>query len=111
MKGDRMRNLERFKRAVNWEPVDQILTYDFVDSYKLLTQCGGYDPSRTYTWEELIHVNARAYKNMGVDVTRYIYDPVNHWMGGKIQNWIRFFRVDPSAWTVTQTGGTAWISK
>ncbi len=106
-----MNNLERFKKAINWEPIDHILTYDYVDCGPLLDQLGGYNHERSYTWEELIEANALSYKNAGLDVTRSVYDPVNHWMGGKIVNWIRFFRVDPDEWGVSQTGGTAWISK
>jgi len=44
-------------------------------------------------------------------MTRYAYDPVNHWMGSKIVNWIRFFGVDPDNWKVEQKGGTAWIAR
>jgi len=106
-----MDNLERFKKALNWEPIDRLLTYDFLDNRNILIEYGGYDPSRTYRFEELIEVNARAWKNIGVDVTRYLYDPVNHWMGDKITNWIRFFGVNPDDWGVSQAGGTAWISK
>jgi uroporphyrinogen-III decarboxylase len=106
-----MNNLERFKKAINWEPVDRILTYDFTDCGPLLEQLAGYDSSLTYSWEATMEVNALAWKNAGLDVTRYIYDPASHWMGGKIANWIRFFGVDPENWKVSQTGGTAWISK
>jgi hypothetical protein len=59
-------------------------------------------------WSKL---NAKAWHHIGVDVTRSIHDPVNHWMGGKIANWIRFFGVNPDDWEVTQGGNTAWISK
>lgn len=106
-----MNNLERFKKALNWEPVDRILTYDYVDSGPLIEQLGGYRPGQPYTWEELLETNALSWKNAGLDVTRSVYDPVNHWMGGKITNWIRFFRADPSQWRVDQAGGTAWIAK
>jgi len=106
-----MKNLERFKKAINWEPIDRILTYDFLDNQHILVQHGGYDFSREYSFEELIEVNARAWKNTHLDVTRFVYDPVNHWMGSKIANWIRFFGVNPDNWDVNQTGGTAWISK
>ena len=106
-----MNNLERFKRAINWEPIDHILTYDFVDCEPLLVQLGGYDHLRSYSWENILELSALAWKNAGLDVTRYVYDPASHWMGGKIVNWIRFFHVDPNAWEVRQTGGTAWISK
>ncbi len=106
-----MNNLERFEKAIKWEPVDRILTYDFVDCGPLLEQLGGYQRGRNYSWQELIEINALTWKNAGLDVTRYVYDPASHWMGAKIDNWIRFFRVDRSEWQVTQTGGTAWISK
>lgn len=106
-----MNNLERFKKALDWEPIDQILTYDFLDNRQILVEHGGYDSSRVYSFDELIEVNARAWKKIGVDVTRSVYDPVNHWMGGKISNWIRFFGVDPGDWAVSQAGDTAWISK
>jgi uroporphyrinogen-III decarboxylase len=106
-----MNNLERFKRAINWEPTDRILTYDLLDNQNILVEHGGYDPARHYEFEELVEINATAWQNIGVDVTRTVYDPVNHWMGGKITNWIRFFGVNPDNWAVTQAGGTAWISK
>jgi uroporphyrinogen-III decarboxylase len=106
-----MNNLDRFKKALNWEPIDRILTYDYLDNKKLLVEYGGYDSSRTYSFEELVEVNARTWKKIGVDVTRSVYDPVDHWMGGKVANWIRFFRVNPDDWGVSQAGETAWISK
>ena len=106
-----MNNLERFKKALNWEPIDHLMTYDFLDNSHILLDHGGYDPARTYTFEELIEVNARAWKGIGLDATRSVYDPVNHWMGGKITNWVRFFGVDPNDWSISQTGETAWISK
>lgn len=106
-----MNNAERFAQAVQWAPIDRLMTYDFVDNGEILMRYGGYDPSKTYTFEELIHINARAFKRIGLDVTRYIYDPANHWMGSKIQNWVRFFGVDADAWEVSQKGDTAWISR
>ena len=106
-----MNNLERFKKAINWEPVDRMLTYDFLDNRNILVEHGGYDETQEYSFQELIDINGKAWKSVGVDVTRFVYDPVNHWMGSKISNWIRFFGVDPKDWEVSQTGGTAWISK
>lgn len=106
-----MNNIERFKKAIHWEPVDRILTYDFVDCGPLIEQLGGYQPQRSYTWEEMMELNALTWKNAGLDVTRFVYDPASHWMGDKIKNWIRFFRVDPEQWQVDQKGGTAWISR
>ena len=106
-----MNNLEAFTHAIHWEATDRILTYDFLDNRHILTRFGGYDDQRDYSFEELIHVNGTAWRNVGVDVTRFVYDPVHHWMGSKIVNWVRFFGVDPADWQVDQTGGTAWISK
>ena len=106
-----MNNLERFKRAIDWEPVDRILTYDYLDNRQILVQYGGFEASKEYSFEELIVINAEAWTQIGLDVTRSVYDPINHWMGGKIKNWIRFFGVDPGEWGVEQAGETAWISK
>lgn len=106
-----MNNKERFTKAIYREDTDRILTYDFLDNKHILVEYGGYDESKEYSFDELIHINGQAWKNIGVDVTRFVYDPVNHWMGTKIVNWIRFFGVDPDDWEVRQTGGTAWISK
>ncbi len=106
-----MNNLERFKKAIKWEPTDHILTYDFLDNRHILAKHGGFDETRKYSFEELIDINGKAWKSVGVDVTRFIYDPVNHWMGSKITNWIKFFGVSADNWEVSQTGGTAWISK
>jgi hypothetical protein len=106
-----MNNLDRFKRAINWELVDRIQTYDYLDNKQILLKHGGFDESQAVDFAELIEINGKAWKKIGVDVTRSVYDPINHWMGGKIANWIRFFGVDPSAWEVTQAGDTAWISR
>ena len=106
-----MTNYERFVKALNRQSVDRILTYDFVDNKQLLIKYGGYDETKKYSYEQLVEINAKAFKGVGLDVTRYIYDPANHWMGSKIQNWIRFFGVNPDNWQVSQKGGTAWISK
>jgi len=106
-----MNNRERFTQAIHWQPVDRILTYDYLDNTSILREHGGYDASRKYTFEELVELNAKAWKSIGVDVTRSIHDPVNHWMAGKVTNWIHFFGVDPDEWGVSQGGETAWISK
>ena len=79
-----MNNLERFKRAIDWQATDRILTYDYLDNKQILLQHGDYDERRSYSFEELIEINGKAWKKIGVDVTRSVYDPVNHWMGGKI---------------------------
>jgi len=98
-----MTNLERFVRTINWEIPDRLMTYDFVDHRALFEDYGGGG--------DLIERNARMASRIGLDITRYVYDPDHHWMGAKIQNWIRFFGVDSSSWKVSEAGGTAWISK
>ena len=98
-----MTNYDRFVKTINFELPDRILTYDLVDNEKLMSTYGGA--------EDLIERNARMAKNIGLDVTRYIYDPENHFMGSKIKNWIRFFGISENNWEVTQKGGTTWISK
>lgn len=106
-----MTNYERFVKTINWEQSDRILTYDFVDNKELLAKYGGYDESKKYSFEQLVEINAKSFKGMGLNVTRFIYDPANHWMGSKIETWIRFLGVNPNDWEVSQKGGTAWISK
>lgn len=106
-----MTNQERLNNTLNNEPVDRLLTWDFVDNEAILTRHGGFIRSKQYSFEELVDVNIKAFKGLGLDMTRGIHDPVNHWMRGKIDNWIRFFGVNASDWEVLQTGGTAWISK
>ena len=106
-----MKNSERFARTINFEPTDRLMTYEVMDNVEILKEYGGFDPFIKYTFEELVEVNARALKNIGINVTRTIYDPVNHWMGAKISNWVRFFGVNPDNWEISQAGDTAWISK
>ena len=79
-----MNNYDRFVKTINWELPDRLLTYDVIDHRELLEQFGGEG--------DLVERNARMASRIGLDVTRYVYDPDNHWMGAKIQNWIRFFR-------------------
>jgi uroporphyrinogen-III decarboxylase len=98
-----MTNYERFVRTINREIPDRILTYDFIDNRELLERFGGKG--------DLTERNARMASRIGSDVTRYVYDPDNHWMGAKIQNWIRFFGVDPKNWETAPAGGSTWISK
>ncbi|MHC4477108.1 MAG: uroporphyrinogen decarboxylase family protein [Planctomycetota bacterium] len=106
-----MKNSERFEKAVNFDAIDRVMTYDFVDNRKVLEQYGGFGGKSEYCFDELVEINARAFRGIGLDITRFVHDPLNHWMGSKIKNWIRFFGVDPDGWEVSQTGGTAWISK
>ena len=95
---------ERFARNVRFEPVEEVVTYDFIDSNQLLAALGGNDAN-------LMVRNARLYKAIGLDSTRYFHDPERHWLWGTLDIWTRFFGVNPREWEVTETGGTAWFSK
>ncbi len=98
-----MTNAERFRKTINWEIPDRILTYDLLNHTEMLQRYGGDG--------DLLERNARMCKQVGLDATRYIHDPDHHWLGGKIKNWVRFFGVDPAGWRVTEAGGTSWIDQ
>ena len=106
-----MDNIRRFTSFLNKQPVDRVMTYDYLDNTEILRKYADYDDSKSLSFESLVELNAKAWQNIGVDVTRSIHDPVNHWMAGKVKNWIRFFGVDQNEWEVTQGGETAWISR
>ena len=106
-----MTNYERLSKTLQWEYPDRLVTWDVIDNEQALSTFGGYGRSREYSFEEIIDINIKTFKKIGLDTTRYVHDPVNHWMGAKIVNWIRFFQVDPENWGVEQAGNTAWISK
>jgi len=106
-----MNNYERHRKAVKRQSVDRLMTYDLMDNANLLVKYGGFDFDKTYCFDELLEINAKTFKAIGLNMTRGIYDPVNHWMDGKVKNWIHFFGVDPGNWQVSQAGETAWISK
>jgi len=95
---------ERFIRNVNFEPVEETVTFDFIDSNQLLAAFGGNDSN-------LMVRNAQLYKSIGLDSTRYFHDPEHHWLWGTLDIWSQFFGVNPKEWEVTETGGTAWFTK
>ncbi|MHB8278514.1 MAG: uroporphyrinogen decarboxylase family protein [Candidatus Humimicrobiaceae bacterium] len=97
-----MTNYERFLKTINFQIPDRILTYDFVDNKKLISAYGGEG--------DLVERNARMAKNIGLDVTRYVYDPEHHYFGAKIENWVRFLGAKPDKWEISEKGGTAWLS-
>jgi hypothetical protein len=106
-----MGNCERFEKAIRWEGTDRIQTYDFVVNRELLTKYGGYDRAKKYAFEQIVEINAKAFKGIGLDVTHQIYTFVKSWMGSKINNWTRFLGANPDGWEVAQKGGTDWITK
>ncbi len=54
------------------------MTWDYIDNEEILTRHGGYDPARHYDFAELLDINVRAVKSVGVDMTRGVYDPTLH---------------------------------
>lgn len=107
-----MTNLDRLNHTLSCNgKADRIMTYDYVDNTEVLKAYGGYNPAKSYSTEELIDINVKAYRGIGLDITRATHDPVNHWMRNKVDNWIRFFHVNPEKWKVEQGGDTAWISE
>jgi hypothetical protein len=46
------------------------MTYDVVDNAEVLRVFGGYDPQKRYDFPELAEINARAYRGIGLDITR-----------------------------------------
>jgi hypothetical protein len=106
-----MKNKARLQKAINREPIDRLMTYDLLNNANLLVKYGGFDFNENYSFDELVDINVKTFKAIGVDMTRGVYDPIHHWMDGKIKNWIRFFGIDPDKWGVSQSGDTAWISK
>ncbi|MFZ0034400.1 MAG: uroporphyrinogen decarboxylase family protein, partial [Sedimentisphaerales bacterium] len=106
-----MTNCERFVKAISRQRTDRILTYDFVVNKELLVRYGGLDETKKYSLEQIIEINAKTFKGIGLDVTYHIYDPTKPWMSSKIDNWTRFLGVNPDGWEVSQKGGTDWITK
>ncbi len=106
-----MGNYERFVKAINREETDRILTYDFITNRKLLARYGSFDESKKYAFEQIVEINAKAFKGMGLDATHEICDPAKSWMRSKIENWGRFLGVNPAGWEVTRKGETDWITK
>ncbi|HSV31978.1 MAG TPA: hypothetical protein VLH40_08175 [Atribacteraceae bacterium] len=94
--------LERFTRNAKFEPVEEAVTFDFIDNNKLLQAFGGSESN-------LVVRNARLFKAIGLDSTRYIHNPEKHWLWGTLDFWTRFFNINPDRWEVKETGGTAWF--
>jgi hypothetical protein len=111
VRADRMGNYERFVKAINREETDRILTYDFIVNKELLARYGGFDESKKYAFEQIVEINAKAFKGIGLDVTHQIYTFAKSWMGSKINNWTRFLGVSPDGWEVTGKEGMDWIAK
>jgi hypothetical protein len=105
-----MTNYERFATAINRQAADRIQTYDFAVSRKLLARYGGFDETKKYTFEQIVEINARTFKEIGLDVASHIYNPARPWISSKIDNWVRFLGVKRDGWEVTEKAGTDWIT-
>jgi uroporphyrinogen-III decarboxylase len=106
-----MTNYERFVKVINWGRADRILTYDFVNNKELLTRYGGFDETKKYSFEQIVEINAKAFKKIGLDATHCIYDPAKSWISSKIDKWVRFLGVKQVGWEVTERRGVDWIKK
>ncbi len=106
-----MGNYEGFVKAISWQRADRILTYDFIVNKELLARYGGFDESKRYAFEQMVEINAKAFKGMGLDVVHEIYDPAKSWIRSRIGNWERFLGVRRDGWEVTQKGAADWITK
>ncbi|MFA5239756.1 MAG: uroporphyrinogen decarboxylase family protein [Phycisphaerae bacterium] len=106
-----MGNYERFVQVINGQRPDRILTYDFMVSKQLLAKFGGFDESKNYSFKEIVEINARTFKEIGLDATCHIYNPAKTWISSKVDNWARFMGVEPNGWEVTRKAGVDWITK
>ncbi len=106
-----MTNYERFVKTINRQQTDRILTFDFVNNKELLTRYGGFDESIKYSFEQIVEINAKTFKGIGLDVTHHIYNPAKSWLRSKIDNWVRFLSVKPQGWEVSRKSGADWIMK
>ncbi len=105
-----MNNEQRLRSALSGE-ADRIMTYDYLDNTDVLKIYGGYKEDKRYSFEELIDINARALKGVGLDITRAVYDPSHHWMHGTVDNFKRYHGADAAGWRVEQSGETGWIAE
>jgi len=95
---------ERFKKTVNFEFPEVIVTYDLVDNNQILQMYGGKS-------SDLVERNAQMCHRIGLDSTRYIHNPDLPWVHSKLEAWKRFFGINPEGWEVKDSGKTAWISR
>ena len=107
----KMTNLERLNKILFEDNPDRIMTYDYMDNSEVLIAYGDYSFDKEYSFEELLEINAKAHKGVGLDVTRAYHDPQHHWMKGKVENWERYIGIEPDALEVESSGDTSWISK
>jgi hypothetical protein len=94
---------ERFDATFNFSKVDRVLTYDLLMNRELYEKFAGTEGS-------LIECNARMMKATGLDCTRGIYDPSEHWLSAKLKCWERFFGIASWGYKIERSGGTSWIS-
>ncbi|MBI9107446.1 MAG: hypothetical protein JEZ04_11940 [Spirochaetales bacterium] len=106
-----MTNAARLNETLSMGQPDRIMTYDYADNSEILTAYGGWSPDEKYSFEEILELNARAHKGVGLDITRAYHDPLNHWMHGKVENWERYLKIVPGSLGVESSGDTSWINR
>lgn len=106
-----MTNIERLNNFLDGAQPDRIMTYDYMDSAEVLEVYGGYRRDRKYSFEELLELNARAHRGIGLDMTRAYLDPAEHWMKAKVRGWEANLGVKKGSFEVAIGGDTGWISR
>ena len=95
---------ERLMKTFNFEKVDRVPTYDLLMNDELYNKFGGSEGT-------VIERNARMMKAIGLDCTRGIYNPSEHWIKEKVRCWEKFLGIKPGGFEVSSGGGTSWFSK
>ena len=95
--------IETFNDTIEGKKPDRILSYDVIMNKKLFETFGGKEG-------DIYEQNAKMLKAIGLDCTRLIFDPSEHWLHGKIACWEKYLGV-PKGFEVKERGGTSWISK
>jgi len=95
--------IENFNRTINRGKPDRILTYDLLMNKELFRLYAGGSG-------DIYERNAKMLKAVGLDCTRGIFDPTNHWLDEKVETWERFYRIAPGGFVVQEGGDTNWIT-
>ncbi len=83
-----MNNISRLTQTLQNRKTDRIMTYDYVDNTDVLRVYGGYKDNQKYSPDELLDINIKAFKGIGLDITRSTHDPVQHWMRHKVDGFV-----------------------
>jgi uroporphyrinogen-III decarboxylase len=95
---------ERFERALFFQEPDRVPTYDLIMHPGIFSRFGGQEGT-------ILERNARMCRAIGLDATRYIHDPDQHWLVGTLRTWQQFFGIDADQWAAQLSGETWWITR